>query len=441
MCAGGPTLFPAALIALRHLRSFHGSTLPVELVAADADELASGQQAARGRGRTLPSAVELVVLSNRLQMPANITLRGFWIKPLALASSRFLEVLLMDVDVIFFRPPELLFASSVYQRTGTLFFRDFLQLWHGPKRRQIVSEPEPFLRAFIANFSCTFAPGLNCLAAPSLLFEQLNLVRHARLSSATFHEQDSSVVLWHRERLPVATRILHRLSDPRLPWQHNLYRHMHGDKETYWLAAELARVEYAFSRWQAGIIGPSNAVHAVHKACYWEQVASTLDVRGGHLHFAPDGDELAFCNWQVLPALRIWLNSGLSHSKESMINHAVSKVVANSAVKDHLVPGSAPLSYPQGRLCLEGASRLNAMTRRVIATYIDIAIASPRSQHVPSHTRAVRARPSRIIVHSPQARVSTATHSSSKSHHDHDHDHHAVNRARAATRGDRVSHS
>ena len=110
---------------LEHLRSFHISNMPVELVAADRDELTQGRRAALGK--RLPCAVEQVVLSDRLGLPAEWSLRGFWIKPLSLASSRFSEVMLMDVDVIFFRPPERLWHAPTYKQTGTHFFHDFLQ--------------------------------------------------------------------------------------------------------------------------------------------------------------------------------------------------------------------------------------------------------------------------------------------------------------------------
>eukprot|EP00966_Prymnesium_polylepis_P322336 7378600-Prymnesium_polylepis.1 len=231
MCAGGKTLFPRAVDALDHLRGFHNVTTPVELVAADEEELELGRQALRSSSRRLPQAVEEVVLSLRLRIPANVTrrLRGCWMKPLALASSRFVEVMLLDVDVIFFCSPELLWASEAYRRTGGLFFHDFLHLWRGPKRGQMVSEPESFLRSFVANFSCEGAIGRGCdgpkRSLPSPQFEQLNLVRHARGAVPTFHEQDSSVILWHRRRHPEATEILRVIADPRLPWQQELVHH------------------------------------------------------------------------------------------------------------------------------------------------------------------------------------------------------------------------
>ena len=47
-------------------------------------------------------------------------LQGFQLKPFALAESMFEEVMLVDADVIFLQPPDILWSNASYQATGTM---------------------------------------------------------------------------------------------------------------------------------------------------------------------------------------------------------------------------------------------------------------------------------------------------------------------------------
>ena len=257
----------------------------------------------------------------------------------------------------------------------------------------MVSEPEPFLRAFIANFSCVKVLGRPCsgvkLALPSSQFEQLNIVKHAprERKTATFHEQDSSVVLWDRTRHPHATDILRTLNDPRLPWQRDLYSHVHGDKETYWLAVELAHAEFSFSPWQASVIGTASGPNST-RSCYWTEHSQGLGMRGGHAHHSPDGLSLSHSNWWVLDGLRILLQRGSSST--------AGRVVASPAVADH-----SSLFYPEGRLCLQGAKKLTGEERVALEAYFRIAIRRPPTTPplAQNRTRTAPPRPGRPSSH------------------------------------------
>jgi hypothetical protein len=51
-------------------------------------------------------------------------LRGFFCKIAALILSPFDHTMLIDLDVVWFQKPDLLFESEAYKNTGALFFRD-----------------------------------------------------------------------------------------------------------------------------------------------------------------------------------------------------------------------------------------------------------------------------------------------------------------------------
>jgi alpha 1,3-mannosyltransferase len=48
---------------------------------------------------------------------------GSWaVKPFAILASQFEQVMLIDADVVFVQPPEVLFDHAGYRETGALFF-------------------------------------------------------------------------------------------------------------------------------------------------------------------------------------------------------------------------------------------------------------------------------------------------------------------------------
>ncbi len=61
-------------------------------------------------------------------------LRTWFCKTAALVLSPFKETMVVDIDVVFFKKPDLLFNSPAYKRTGTLYFRDriFYDRWDLP---------------------------------------------------------------------------------------------------------------------------------------------------------------------------------------------------------------------------------------------------------------------------------------------------------------------
>jgi hypothetical protein len=77
-----------------------------------------------------------------------------------------------------------------------------------------------------------------------------------QMGLCSVHRQESSLLLFDKQRQHRATRILADLTQ-RLGTE--LYGRIYGDKETYWLACELAQAPYAFSHWALSHYGLRNA--------------------------------------------------------------------------------------------------------------------------------------------------------------------------------------
>jgi hypothetical protein len=160
--------------------------------------------------------------------------QGWALKPFAMVASSFSEVLLADADAVFLEKPDVLFEVSGYKETGTLFFHD-RDHW-----REYASE---ITHGFIGN--------------------QLGLrPPSSRLSHSKFwqkkgiYEQESGVVLANKNNPEVFVGLLFAA------WQNTgqirdqtTYRVFWGDKESYWLAFELADIPYYFVDHYAGSIG------------------------------------------------------------------------------------------------------------------------------------------------------------------------------------------
>jgi hypothetical protein len=217
--------------------------LPVEVHHAG-DEL---DEASKDRLRE--HDVSFVDTATVLDLPAE-DLRGYQLKPHAVAASRFAEVLLVDADVLFFDRPELAFDLN---DTGVFLFRD-----RGFEDRGLKVPKRGML-------------GLR-RAFPDLDLPPLHRRHHA----------EAGLVAWDKNRVP--TRALLFLNGPA---RAQLYRWFFGDKETYWIAAQLEGERATFSPLRPGaLIGRDPATgterwpqmlhhHPTQKTPYWAQ--------GGHL--------------------------------------------------------------------------------------------------------------------------------------------------------------
>ena len=186
----------------------------------------------------------------------------FSAKPLALITSNFTEIMLVDSDAVLFVSPEEIFATVAYSQTGTLFLHDkFIDFF--PYKSHDPMWMENFLTTFDRSAYATTpisAQGVEpVMEVEKSGFDEKNLLS-AQFTSSTFytkrapvntqHLAESSLVLFHKLKQLRATEILKALT---VKHHEEVYRQVYGDKETYWMACELAGADYSFSPY-----GPSH---------------------------------------------------------------------------------------------------------------------------------------------------------------------------------------
>lgn len=154
-------------------------------------------------------------------------------KPLALLTTNFTEVLLLDSDTVLFVPPEDLFALSFYRTTGTLFLRDkFLDYWPYQIR------PNDWMQRFLVDFNRQPFETIPLSSADSIPVPSLDIDETKKLSKKflqscmysgsavkSFHIAESSVVLFDKKRQLRATAVLRMLTTSIF---NDVYSHVYG---------------------------------------------------------------------------------------------------------------------------------------------------------------------------------------------------------------------
>jgi len=243
----------------------------------------------------------------------------FSTKPRALLESSFDEVILLDCDSLLFVRPELIFETDAYKATGTLFLNDKPIDWWPPnyppyepswifnyingingdgdgngggrgggyseraRMRDSVpissySHPHPLKETASHLEVCSGDPprsGRKKRKRPrdadsssssssrsrssrsnrKLGSESGGTPHHSVPLVCTQHRQESSVVVFDKKRQARASAILWDITV-----NHSLtvYERIYGDKDSYWLACELAGSPYAFSHWSSAHWGVLN---------------------------------------------------------------------------------------------------------------------------------------------------------------------------------------
>lgn len=167
--------------------------------------------------------------------------KSYWLKPLALHHTKIREVILLDADAVLMRNPADLRALSGYKRTGTTFFYDRVvrlkKFLNGKVNgKQLLHE---LIDSYEYNRVGLEGP------KPS---DQLK--KSWAYLGATGHEMDSSLLLIDKTRAGKALDVLRDLfmrvrMGLRFSW---------GDKEAFWLAYELAHMDYFFSPYGLSLI-------------------------------------------------------------------------------------------------------------------------------------------------------------------------------------------
>ncbi|KAG6599756.1 Phospholipase D A [Phytophthora cinnamomi] len=173
--------------------------------------------------------------------------RSWWVKPLAVYHSKIREVLLVDIDDIFLRDPAVLRSTDGYSRTGTTFFYDRVLSSKEFFNQDV--DGQQYLKKLLKEFDYARF-GLPGGSTPSA---HLNPTTSYAWRRQTSHEQDSSLVAIDKARAGRAMDVLFFL----ITEQHFVHEFSYGDKESFWIAFELAKQEYFFTPWGVGDISSS----------------------------------------------------------------------------------------------------------------------------------------------------------------------------------------
>ena len=194
-CAGGQRYFTCAWMLIWVLRRVVGSKLPIQVWHLGRAEMSEGMQIIlEEQGVEVIDAEKVVA-----RCPARVS-GGWSLKPYAIAQSRFREVLFLDADTIPLVNPDAVFEWDSYTRHGALFWPDNVDLTK-------------------ANPIWDMA-GLQPKDCASLESGVLALDKQH-----TWELLDLAVLLNEY-------------------WE-EAYQYIHGDKDSYLVAAELARQNYA----------------------------------------------------------------------------------------------------------------------------------------------------------------------------------------------------
>ncbi|KAG9411150.1 hypothetical protein AC1031_016800 [Aphanomyces cochlioides] len=239
-------MVPMGTSLIQELRQL-GNTDPIQIMFCLDSDLSQDAQTllnATDPNVELIDLCELLVQANLFGLSWHRAYQSYWLKPLALLGSSFDQVLLTDVDNIFLDDPAVLWTSKSFLDKGMVFFYDRVVNLKWALNLPW-SKGKTYLSHFLDHFpyetfNLSYAP-----PSPHL--------RESRIfAMQTAHEQDSSVVLIDKAR--AGKTVLNVL------WYLATYERIHGrqfshgDKETFWLAFELAHVPYSFSPWGAAVV-------------------------------------------------------------------------------------------------------------------------------------------------------------------------------------------
>ncbi|OWY99552.1 hypothetical protein PHMEG_00029427 [Phytophthora megakarya] len=192
----------------------------------------------------LDNRVELVDVCSDLSSRGIISkdmaskFRSWWIKPLAMYHTDVRHVMMLDVDDVIMKDPAVVRQLDGYVKTGTTFFYDRVI----PNRKFLTGNDsgQMYVDKLLHNFdyarfnvSKGFAPSEHMLNTFAF-------------KGKSIHEMDSSMVLIDKQRAgkTVMDIMFWFITEERFRFTYSW-----GDKETFWLAFEMARAPYFFSPW------------------------------------------------------------------------------------------------------------------------------------------------------------------------------------------------
>ncbi|PWN43535.1 hypothetical protein IE81DRAFT_322392 [Ceraceosorus guamensis] len=237
----GKNDFDFAIQYISIIRDHYRSNIPIELYYYGEDDLPPHMRHYLTTEFPNVSTVDLEALGFFDENLTQLKRQGFALKPFALVATNFTEVMLADADAVLLASPEEFFEQKGFKETGTLFFHD---------RDHVRAGAAAIIHEFMN--SNLEARGPSERLAKSAFWQRKGI-----------YEQESGIVVVDKSRMEVFAALLFSA------WQNTgevrrrtTYRIFWGDKETFWLAFELAGFQYFFVKHYAGAIGREHAAHA-----------------------------------------------------------------------------------------------------------------------------------------------------------------------------------
>jgi hypothetical protein len=208
MCVGDDeSLISDALYTIHRIRVSFKS--PVHIAIAHCSELTSDTMR---RLQEFGNVTIQNICSQLRSSKQKIRLRGWFCKTQALILSNFNETMLVDADAIFFDDPTKLFSSKEYLEHGALFFRDRM-LYESPTERDGLHYED--VVSFIAEESYGAVNVTPSIAKDLFTKSGHNYFWLHGINGSHYkpfrHVQESSVVVFNKNKLPKTLLVLKRL--------------------------------------------------------------------------------------------------------------------------------------------------------------------------------------------------------------------------------------
>ncbi|CAK4282247.1 unnamed protein product [Aphanomyces euteiches] len=231
-------MVPMGTSLIQELRQL-GNTDPIQIMYCLDSDLSQDAQTllnATDPNVELIDLCELLVHAKLFGRSWPRAYQSYWLKPLALLGSSFDQVLLMDVDNIFVEDPAVLWTSKSFLDKGMVFFYDRVV-----DLKWALNLPWSKGRTYLSHFLDHFP------------YQMFNL----SYAPPSPHLRDSRIFAIAN---CARTRLVRRAHRQNSRGEDSTYERIHGrqfshgDKETFWLAFELAHVPYSFSPWGAAVV-------------------------------------------------------------------------------------------------------------------------------------------------------------------------------------------
>lgn len=219
----GNFYFPYAVHNIKILRSL-GCDLPIEIFHGGESDLS------KDKLEHLQSFKDVNVYNIYSRYDGEkIVLEKYDYKAFSIVASSFKEVLFVDADVVFLTDPSSMFSDDEYLKSGALFFHD------------------RFL-----NFGTSGERWLRSLMPAGREFSQKAKDGPFWRKKSRF-QLESGTMLFNKEKHWFGLLMTLKLNTGDGKMQ--MSRQTYGDKETFWIALELAGEDYGYYDAEAGVIG------------------------------------------------------------------------------------------------------------------------------------------------------------------------------------------